>query len=275
MHRASLLVFCAVITCKESVKVSSNLNKSCGLLLDENQFPWEASIFTKTDGENLQRQGVGSLISSQHVVALASTVSNSKSAAKKFEPFNANNVKLAFGKTQFSDNNHEGFVLNEVAKIVIHDEAKFDTPPVFNIAVIYLKGDIKFSDNILPVCLKNSMAENKNDERLVAFSISEIDASDEKNQTTDEKNCKIVLENLKNSTSHAYFCATDQEKIKYDDALYEKDIKTGKWFLSKMLNTVMHFDNNTLDTASPLFYEDVGKYSEWIQNQLKIEANFS
>lgn len=274
MHRELFLIFGAIF-CTSCDKVLTNFEENCGVFVNEaNQFPWEVSIYAKF-GKKLDLRGVGALISTRHVLSLASTVSYTNAKTQTFEALNINNVRLTFGKTQNDDINLERDEL-KVAKIIVHNQAKFDTPPAYDIAVIYLNGNAKISHDIMPVCLQLPMSEEVRNNGLIAFSMNEEDASDDTTEaplTDDDEKCKIVLKNVKNETIHEYFCVSGQSRMKYDDLYYVKDNKTGKWFLSGILNSMMKFDDGTMDTTLPMFYENMEMYSEWIENQISAEIN--
>lgn len=271
MLRILLLIFSAVSCASNKINL---LEENCGVLTNEEQLPWEVSIFTKVDGK-LSRQGVGALVSNQHVVTLACTVSYKNTTTNTCSLVDINHVKLALGKTQYDDNSREGFVLNEVAKIVAYDEA-FDAPQISSLAIIYLKKVAKFSDDILPVCLNLTKSVSRSG--LKSLGMSELNDNDDSTQKPikiDDEKCKIVKESVKNKTDHDYFCITGQERIKYDDFSYVKDNKTGKFYLAEILNSMARFDNGSIDTTSPVFYEDVGNYSKWIEEQIEAKTSNS
>ena len=271
MNRDFILFFFAII-CAISRKAFASSVENCGILKIDEQIPWDVSIFTKIDGKFVHH-GIGVLVSNSHVLALASSISTI--IKNNIVPIEPNSIKLAVGKNQHNISGTEADLSgSEVAKIVIHDKSNstFDTASGFDIAIIHLKRSLEFTEEILPICLRNSSGFGSG---YTAHSFNDVEISE--NATSAKtilvnENCTLMVENLRKESNQTYFCV-DNNSTKFDEIYNEKDNVTGKWYLAGILNSPTN--QGSFDTTSPMFYESVGKYFDWITNEIKVEISDS
>jgi hypothetical protein len=256
MHQNLLLVYFALIS------AVSGSTENCGVLNKDDTMPWEVQIFTKINGEFVRR-GVGALLTNQHVLLLASTVSKAN-AVKTILPVNVNEVRLVLGKNRNETVSLGSSTVNGVAKIVVHDKANltFDTPSEFDIAVIHLKNSLKLSEEISPVCLRASLNGTTN-----VFSMTEPLNT----LKIDDDKCNLQELKFNSNIKNDFFCANSSTSL--DDVFYGKDGVNGRYYVAGILNSAVKFSNETFDPTLPLVYERIEKYFDWISNQIKVDES--
>lgn len=164
-------------------------------------------------------------------------------------------------------------IVDGASRIVLHPNIRIDVPRSADIAVIFLQSPIFFTNLISPICLWTQGSELRQIVGKFGYSvgwgINEAGALSEFKKhvalRVDRESCtKYYFEYLQ---SEKYFCALSSvgsTPCELDDPFYMKIDE--KWFLRGLLNFYyFKADENKCSTSLPVLYEDVAKYSKWIQ----------
>lgn len=111
------------------------------------QWPWMSALYRKN---GLKYICGGSLVSASHVVTAAHCLQEKASST----PMSSEQLLVLLGKFDLSNSNEPGSIAKDVDRIIVHpdwkyDEVKYDA----DIAILFLSGDVEFSEYIAPVCL--------------------------------------------------------------------------------------------------------------------------
>jgi Trypsin len=258
---------------------SSNLIQG-GQKSPRSSFPWTVAIFVKENFDLYEHKAVGTLISNKHIVSLGNPVSYSN-YANSLVPIDVDRLKMYFGVSALSESGISGALIIEGAlKIILHPNIKTEVPRSSDMAVIFLQSPIFTTNLISPVCLW--ILENNFQEIVgkigfaVGWGINEAGIFSEfKKQSPlkvqDQKVCRQSYVNYFKE-DNTYFCAISIEKIstscELDDPFYLKI--NGIWFLRGLIN-VFFFktEDNKCSLTSPVLYEDIASYTNWIQSTIK------
>jgi hypothetical protein len=168
-------------------------------------------------------------------------------------------------------------MIDGASKIVLHPQASGTRPRTFNIALIFLKESVPFSDLISPVCLQKSVDSVLG--RTVFAAGFGVDNSG--NLSGKKKHVPMIVLNdstcqnfyrdtLQRAKTSKFFCARGnglQTPCRYDKPLY---IKTGdRWFLQAMSSMFKTFKSTkACRPRAPVLYEDISSLSEWIETEM-------
>jgi secreted trypsin-like serine protease len=117
------------------------------------QWPWMAALYMKSTRKYMCG---GSLVSKSHVVTAAHCVQ------QKGTPIKMNSAELSvlLGKYDLSSNNEQESVIKDVKLVVVHPDWRFDDVKYdADISILFLNGDVAFSEYIAPVCLPTARVD--------------------------------------------------------------------------------------------------------------------
>jgi hypothetical protein len=251
-----------------------------GKVSTREQFPWIVAI-SKDTVDGWEHCGSGLLISHKHIVTSAFSVSfadNSElcKAARNDE------IQLYFGTTKWNITNEPGAIFIDgadgIEKVVLYPGARASDDekkilPINDLAVIFLKNSIQFSNFISPVCLWKFDTKASDQVGQIGYGVGYGYDEDEivtgirkyvpMTITDDENECKSEYrEYIENNPTGKYFCAKgDENNFAYffDHPLFMKI--NGKWYLRGLIIGV--------SSASPrkMIYEDQSaKFVDWISS---------
>jgi hypothetical protein len=241
-------------------------------------FPWTVAIFTREDFDLYEHKAVGTLISDRHVVSLGNPLSY-RNNANVLLPIDVNRLKMYLGVESFS----EAYILSSLIidgalKIVLHPKIRTQVPRSNDVAVIFLLSPILRSEFIAPVCLLppgNFEVAGKVG-YAVGWGINEAGVVSEYKKKTpltvsDQRDCQQSYSNYFTSNNGKYFCAASPKKsstaCELDDPFYMKIDR--KWFLKGLINSYFfNPDENKCSLSSPVLFEDVSSYTNWIQTAI-------
>lgn len=235
------------------------------------EFPWTVAIFYKQGGSHIF-VATGSLVSSKHVLSPGQTV-----LLRNLYLDNPRDVQLYFGVIDLED------VLPSTAKFVDavqsiehHPSNQQAFPKTANLAIMILRNSIRFNNYISPVCIPKGPINIADSTGKTAFAIG-WGFDDSGTRSSMRKFAPVKIKSKQVCDRHqanqnegtdltAYFCAgSDGFKAAGtgDDPLYFR--KSGKWDLIGLLvfGTV---EKNGLRYNTPILYEDVGAYRQWIES---------
>lgn len=240
-------------------------------------FPWTVAIFVKEDFDLYEHKAVGTLISQKHVVSLANPISY-LSDTKRILPIDIDRLKMYFGINTLSQSSASGgLVIDGAFKIILHPNFKHEIPRSADVALIFLQSPVFITRLIAPACLWTLRNDFKDIVGKIGFAvgygINEVgEYSPYKKHAAlriqDQKVCKQFYENYLDSDK--FFCAmmAGATPCEFDDPLYMK--VNGRWFLRGLINVYFfRSDDNKCSSSSPVLYEDIARFTNWIQRLLK------
>lgn len=250
------------------------VNSSEVKITSRNQFPWLVSMF-KTVNVTLKFAGVGSIISSKHVLTKASRVSHRDKVTNVEVTIDASNLKIHFGSNKFDM--EFNLQANVVEKIAIHPKFKADFPRKFNIAVIFLKDTLKFSSVVSPVCLADPTLHVINGGFSVGFKLVSVNRKlrgikrHVKLEKGGNTTCENFQDELKLEKSTEYFCMqTNDSKSFYQNDQHFYFSEGNKWYLGGFMTMYRHLNNDSIAKKPVILYEDTRKDFKWIEDQMKF-----
>lgn len=283
-----------LISILASLSQSAELNsRSCGIMSSSSgliqggqlsarvEFPWIVAIFMRTESE-YKHKGSGSLITAKHVLAKAYSVA-SKDEDKKYRVQESDKLKLFFGTIKYEELSEIGAIMiDDVEKVIVHPQAHEHSDGVFDIsdiAVIFLKDEILFSDFIRPICLKSFGEAPVVGENVYGVGYGDDETgkpSGERKHLVmtilSEKRCKRFYDDeLANAQESKFFCTLSKDistPCTDDSPLYAKS--DGKWYLRGMSSAAMTHPNGTCRSFNPILYEDISGFVQWIENVLML-----
>jgi hypothetical protein len=255
IFRASLAIFFVLLITFltfndfESFEVRDNGNSanqnrvegSCGIMSSSaglvaggkvskrEQFPWIVAITLNTD-DGWEHGGSESLISHKDVVTTVTSVSYGKNG-ELFQAARNERIPLYLGTTKWNNTNDPGAVFIDgadgIEKVVLHPEARDGDnskklATINNLAVIFLKNSIQFTEFISSVCLWKFDTKVSDQVGQIAYGVGY--GWDENRivtgirkfapmTITDENECKgsVWGEWIENTPGLEYFCAKGDE----------------------------------------------------------------
>jgi hypothetical protein len=230
-----------------------------GKVSTRDQFPWIVSIYKQISGK-FEHRGSGSLISQKHVVCAANAVSYGTQGGQ-YNVVENNNVKLYFGTTKFDKVDEPGAIyvdgVNGIAKILLYPGATSaaiprKTPSTNDIAVIFLKISVAFSQYISPVCLWKFSTKITEQVGQTAYGVGFGHNTDHWSLTGIRKHVAMTVlsdsecknhygEYFSNAPNNEYFCIKGEgSNFPYhnDQQVYIK--ANGRWYLR---GTIILYDN--------------------------------
>lgn len=191
--------------------------------------------------------------------------------------YDGENVKVILGTSMYKMTSEVGALsLDGAKKIVLHPSVAGTKPRVFNVALIFLKAPVAFSEFISPVCL---LIPGLNILGRTAFAVGfGVDQSGSISSTKkhmpmavlDDSICQSFFnETLQRGKASKFFCARGNgidTPCRFDKPLY---IKIGdRWFLQAMSSTFKVFKNKLCRPRAPVLYEDVTPLTNWIEAEI-------
>lgn len=272
---------CGVMSLPSSLVVGGKLSQ-------REQFPWSVSIWLDVF-KGFEYKGTGSLVTSRHVVAAASSVSAYKEeTSKKLKAAKPEWIRLYLGTTKYNSTEEPGSIfVDGVKRVVVHPNSKQTTHVlIFDIAVVTMHKTVDFSTIISPVCLWNFNVSIEDQVGQVGYGVGF--GSDENRtilgrdqflglkkhvpmKVQSMEQCRSFWnESLKASSTSEYFCAKGQDNNSsvylLDDPFY---LRMGeRWYLRGLLQTLQTHVNGSIVFDKPVLYEDTGKVFGWIQEQI-------
>lgn len=130
------------------------------------QWPWIAAMVYAKD----QKYFCGAtLITSKHLVTAAHCIEAKKSKTS----LKPNEIIVLLGVHDIFKRNEIGSNARFVSKIILHPDWKSEDPRYdANIAVIFLRNEVKFSNTIEPICLPTPRATMSLDDGVIVSSQS-------------------------------------------------------------------------------------------------------
>lgn len=258
------------------------MNESSGLIQggrrsQNDQFPWTVAIFVKVDLDVYEHKAVGTLISQQHVVSLANPFSYIDDA-NRVRPISGDRLKLYFGINKLSESFVTGvLIIDGALKIVLHPNFKPESPRSADVAIIFLQSPIYLTHLISPACLWSQDNNSRNLVGQIGYAVGwGINESGEYSEYKKHAALKVLDQNVCRKfyaqylDISRYFCtaAKDASPCEFDDPFYIK--VNGRW-LFRGLVTSYYFslNENKCDLQTPVLYEDLAPFSEWIQSLMK------
>lgn len=263
---------------------SLNRNESCGVMSESSgliqggqqsssgNFPWTVAIFLREGIDLYEHKAVGTLISNKHVVSLANPLSYLNEANVLVSVL-VERLKMYFGIDNLSETSVPGgLIIDGALRITFHPNFISQVPRSADVAIIFLQSPIFLTSRISPACLWTSR-NNLNDQQgfAVGWGINELGT-----YSTYKKFAalKIQGQNICRKfypdffDSSKYFCAasTEATPCEYDDPFYVKF--DGRWFLSGLINVYFFLSDVNKCSNAPVLYEDVAKYSNWINQAI-------
>lgn len=259
------------------------MNEASGLIQGGKQssrenFPWAVAIFVKQNFDLYEQKAVGTLITNKHVVSLGNPIANLNNG-NVVVPVDVDTLKMYFGISSLSEQFAAGVLIIEGAeKIVFHPNFKIEVPRSADVSLIFLQSPIVFTKFISPACLSTSRTDIKaivgRTGYAVGWGINESGSYSElKKQTGLQVQNQTVCKKFYSQyiSGERYFCAMSKNgatPCDLDDPFYLK--LNGKWFLRGLINIYFfHVDDNKCSSVSPVLYEDMTKYSNWIESTIK------
>jgi secreted trypsin-like serine protease len=254
-----------------------------GKLSSRKKFPWIVAISKKTT-RDWSHWGSGSLISRQHVVAGAISVSYINRRGENFEPAEKEWLKLYFGITDLNQaNDREAVVVDGatgIEKVLVYPGAKHSDnsrkyPGFGEFAVVFLKDSITFTDFIFPVCLWKF--NTKISDQIGKFAYGVGFGKDGNGKMTkirkhvvmtitDESECNSKWgEYIENNSEGENFCAKGDESNFanfFDQPLYMKVNET--WHLRGIMSLIDDTKKKIM-----LYESQSGKFVDWILKVIK------
>jgi len=254
-----------------------------GRISSRETFPWIVSIFVEDFGK-FSHFGSGSLISSKHVLATATSVALRDKATNKMVAVEKSRVKLIFGSLKFDEITSDSVEVDGdgIAEILVHPNAHGSLPRTANIAIISLKNRLHKTNFVSPVCLWQESSESIGSASYgVGYGVDETGSysgirKHVKMLITSDLYCIHHYRNVMTTASHSkYFCAQSDgtaTTCSNDDPLYIKI--NGTWFIRGLLNAFSYFADGTCDAQKPILYEDIALFQDWIAtNSRDVEAS--
>lgn len=244
-------------------------------------FPWTVAIFIREKFDLYEHKAVGTLISNKHIVSLGNPLSY-QNDANFLLPIDVNRLKMYFGVESFSESYTSGaLIIDGALKIVLHPLMNVQIPRSADIAVIFLLSEVFTTGFISPACLmisetmKSDFASKIEGKvgYAVGWGINEAGVFSELKKQTPLKvlSQNFCYQSFSNffTTKSKYFCAINTDKsstaCELDDPFYMKF--DGKWFLAGLINVYFfNNDENKCSVMSPVLYENVLYYTNWIQS---------
>ena len=187
-------------------------------------------------------------------------------------------MRMLFGASNYKKTDEPGTVLIDGAsKVELHPDAAGNKPRTFNIALIFLKESVQFSNVIFPVCLQNSLDDVLGKTVYAAgFGVDDSgNLSGKKKHVAmvvlDDASCqKFYRDTLQRGKASKFFCARGNgvsTPCRYDKPLY---IKIGdRWFLQAMSSMFKTFKSTrACRPRAAVLYEDISILSEWIGTEM-------
>lgn len=280
------------ITQNSDTKKPQSSQQQCGIMSEptnliqggqkssRNAFPWTVAVFIREDFDLYEHKAVGTLISNKHVVSLGNPISYN-SIANVLTPVDVDRLKMYFGVNSFSESYVSGaLIIDGALKIVLHPNIKTEIPRSADIAIIFLQSPIFTTSLISPVCLRNPMSDFKEIVGKTGYAVGwGINQAGEYLEFKKQAVLKVQDQNICQEsyatylkTSDQYFCASSVDKTstpcELDDPIYIKF--NSKWFLTGLINVYFFkTEDNKCSLNSPVLYEDVSSYSNWIESTIK------
>lgn len=241
-------------------------------------FPWTVAIFVREDVDVYEHKAVGTLISNKHVVSLGNPLSYLNNA-NILLPIDVKRLKMYFGVESFSEAYVDSsLIIDGALKIILHPNIRLQIPRSADVAVTFLLSPIFTTEFISPACLmqSNRLAILGKVGYAVGWGINEAGVVSEfKKQTAlTVSNQDYCYRSYSSYFTYGdkYFCALSQDKIstacELDDPFYMKI--DGKWFLTGLINAFFfNSDENKCSSLSPVLYEEISSYTNWIQSAIK------
>jgi hypothetical protein len=249
-----------------------------GTFASSTLFPWTVAVYNYAENPDKDwHLATGTLISKRHVIVGANYVVSKNDDTQLAEDF-----IMYFGAFNLDRKKDPGVVSSGVSKIIPHEKYKQDPfPREANFAILIADKIIEFSNQIHPVCLSpyRDNSDDIIDDLSASFAVGwgydeSLTHTKEKKFIQLKTDIKIRCEanyrdELKSVTFSKFFCSTatsDGSPCWSDTPLY---MKTGdKWFLRGMLAMAYYWPNRTCDVGSPLLYEDLSFYANWIESKI-------
>jgi hypothetical protein len=296
-YTKTFAVFTNIIKYLSWIKNPKGIEETCGIMSSSaglvqggdkskrNQFPWIVAISKKVNGglettegtDEWNHYGSGSLISDEHIIAKGSSVAYVGKESSNLVVARNNEIKLYFGTSEFNSTNEHGsdFIdgANGIDKILLHPEARAydldsNVTTIGNLAVIFLKKLMKFSEFISPVCLWKFDIKISNQAGHLVYGVGYGLKVNEESFTGVRRHVAMTISNdsicgenyeefIVKAPRTEYFCAKGNNyPYDYDFPLYMKTDE--RWFLRGMLE-LMNKGHNVV-----LYENQSKKYVEWI-----------
>lgn len=241
------------------------------------QFPWTVATSIKQPNGNFVYFSTGTLISDRHIVSTGLAAAYLDGGTQRYIARNPNDFRLLFGVSDLNQApDATSFTIDGVAQVILHPSIRHGSPRLANVGVLILRNGIQFNRNVAPVCLptetidleefegRNSMAvgwgqdDTGNDSRTRKYANLKISS---------DQVCSHHWESfLRNAAHHKFFCAGGggfKSACYRDQPLYLKN--EGRWYLRALISVALGAQNGKCDLNSPVLYEDIGQYYEWLK----------
>lgn len=274
------------IATQQPTTVAPSNQHSCGVMSESasliqggkrsppGSFPWTVAIFVREDFDLYEHKAVGTLVSQKHVVSLANPIAY-LSETKEISPIDVDRLKMFFGINTLSQTSASGgLVIEGASKIVFHSNFKHETPRSSDLAVTFLQSPLFVTRLIAPACLwtlPNGLHGKTG--FAVGWGVNEADEySEHKKHVALEIQDVNVCQQFYSDyvVDENFFCAATKGSTpcEYDDPLYIK--ANGRWFLRGLISAYYaRSEDNKCNLNSPVLYEDVARFTDWIQMIIK------
>jgi hypothetical protein len=290
----SFAIYTNVIKYFDWIENPKGLMETCGIMSasaglvqggkvsTREQFPWVVAISKKVLGK-FEHRGTGSLITHSHVLSTAFPVSYWGKPGAPYRAAQNKYIRLYLGTTTFNNGKEPGTIFVDgakgISKTVLYPGARsadisYKLPDIGDVAVIFLKNPITFTEFISPVCMWKFDTKIADQAGQVAYAVGYgEDASETFTGIRKHVAMKIMEISeckknygkfFENAQQSEYFCAQgDENNFAYlnDQPLYMK--VNDKWHLRGLLTLVIKSNQTTI-------YESQSrKFVEWITNVIQ------
>lgn len=171
-------------------------------------------------------------------------------------------------------------LIEGASKIVLHPKLAGARPRVFNLAIIFLKEPVAFSNVISPICLQYF---NEDYDKIlgktayaVGFGVDQEGSISKSKKhipmlVVDNLTCeRFFNDTIQKGKATKFFCARGNgldTPCRYDKPLYIK--QDDRWFLQAMSSTYKVFKNKMCRPRAPVLYEDITTTTlDWIRSEI-------
>lgn len=242
------------------------------------QFPWTVAILLRQQSGIFTYFSTGTLISSKHIVTTGLSLAYLDESSQKYVARSSSDFRMYFGISSMDETNVAGAAfVDGVSKVYLHPDIKHGYPRIANIGILKLKESVRLGDFVLPACLPHNEVDLEEIEGRNAFAVGwgqDDTGSDSKTKNHVEVKVRSKIDclyfwkdYLKSDDRKKFFCAGGEGRktaCYRDQPLYLKE--DGKWTIIGLISIAQNLQNGKCDASTPVLYEDVGRYYDWIKD---------
>lgn len=246
-----------------------------GNQVSRGSWPWLVAVYLNM-ATSLTYQCGATLVSSRHVVTAAHCFQGSRKTYKEED------ILLFIGRFNIMNWMEEGSVVSEPSQIIIHSDYMKDNTLSYDadIAMIFLKQSLTFTEYIRPVCLWSGATNigevEGRDGTVVGWGRDEtgkvVTPEPKKVELpiVSEVNCLRSSDSFKYITSNRTFCAGTKDgrgPCNGDSGSGFLMMRQGRWTLRGIVSTALADPiKNTCNLSEYVVFTDAAKFSNWIRS---------